>query len=272
MKNSFNADEMKAFEPEAKVGLLATVNQDGLPHITLITALQARDEKHMVWGQFSEGLSKQHVQANPKTGFLILTMDRKLWRGKASWTHRDTQGPEYEMFNQKPMFRYNCYTGIHTIHYMDLIAHGGQESLPLLKIALGMLMTRLKRRKTQASEPVMNSWSSDLMAKPATLKFMAWVGDDGYPQIVPVLQAMSAGSNKIVFSPLAYASELKALRPGTAVAVYGLSMQMENVLLRGKFTGYSGLGAIEIDWVYNSMPPLAGQIYPPLELKEVAKF
>ncbi len=33
---------MKQFEPEAKVGLIATVNPEGLPHITLITALQAK--------------------------------------------------------------------------------------------------------------------------------------------------------------------------------------------------------------------------------------
>ncbi len=42
---------------------------------------------------------------------------------------------------------------------------------------------------------------------------------------------------------------------------------MESVLVRGRFDRYrryAGLraGAIDIDWVYNSMPPLQGPIYP----------
>jgi hypothetical protein len=46
---------------------------------------------------------------------------------------------------------------------------------------------------------------------------------------------------------------------------------MESVLVRGRFSGYRrylGLkaGSIDIDWVYNSMPPMQGQIYPPKQL------
>ena len=54
----FAEDEMKHFEPEAKVGLIATVNPEGLPHITLITALQAKTPTELIWGQFSEGKAK----------------------------------------------------------------------------------------------------------------------------------------------------------------------------------------------------------------------
>ena len=54
-------------------------------------------------------------------------------------------------------------------------------------------------------------------------------------------------------------------------------MQMENVLTRGTFRGfkrYGGvtLGAVDIDWVYNSMPSNHGQIYPELPLKPVVVF
>ncbi len=62
---SFKKEDLKEFEPEAKVGIIATVNPDGLPHITLITALQARSQTELIWGQFCEGHSKQHVRANP---------------------------------------------------------------------------------------------------------------------------------------------------------------------------------------------------------------
>jgi hypothetical protein len=52
---------------------------------------------------------------------------------------------------------------------------------------------------------------------------------------------------------------------------------MESVLVRGCFTGWrraAGLraGGLEIDWVYNSMPPKQGQIYPPQPIEPVTEF
>jgi hypothetical protein len=32
------------------------------------------------------------------------------------------------------------------------------------------------------------------------------------------------------------------------------------------------LGTVDIEWVYNSMPPGHGQIYPPVALKPVVNF
>jgi hypothetical protein len=56
-----------------------------------------------------------------------------------------------------------------------------------------------------------------------------------------------------------------------------MTMQMEDVLARGTCLGYDRvrlqrLGVIELEWVYNSMPPTPGQIYPPVELKPVVNF
>jgi hypothetical protein len=31
-------------------------------------------------------------------------------------------------------------------------------------------------------------------------------------------------------------------------------------------------GVVNIDWVYNSMPPVAQQIYPPLKIEAVREF
>ncbi len=54
-------------------------------------------------------------------------------------------------------------------------------------------------------------------------------------------------------------------------------MSMESVLLRGTFQGIrrkrlSRMGLIDINWVYNSMPPNHGQIYPELPLEPVTSF
>jgi hypothetical protein len=279
ISTGFDEKDLKEFEAEAKVGLIATVSPDGLPHITLITALQAKTATQLIWGQFSEGKSKEHVRTNPRTGFLIMTMDRSLWRGKAVWTHMTKQGDDYVMFNLKPMFRYNAYTGIHTVHYMNLKETWGREGLPMVKIVLSALMTKAAKSTTRSGrdQRILSPWAEGLFNRLDTLKFLSYIGAGGFPVIIPVIQCQAADSTRLAFSPVAYSSELKALEKGMTVAVFGLTLDMEDVLVRGVFTGFAAyrgitLGCMDIDWVYNSMPPKHGQIYPQEDIKPVVNF
>jgi hypothetical protein len=272
-------NDLKNFEPEAKIGLIATVNPEGLPHITLITALQAKTPDSLIWGQFSEGQSKQNLRANPKTGFLIMTMDRSLWRGKAIWTASVASGEDYEMFNNKPMFRYNAYLGIHTVHYMDLVETYGKESLPLGRIGMGAVLTRTAKSaaRKDGGGRILKPWAEGVFNRFDALKFLCCVGPDGFPVIIPVIQCQAADSTRLAFSTLAYEEELQVLKQGLNIAVFGLTMDMEDVLVRGVFAGfrrYRGitLGCVDINWVYNSMPPKPGQIYPEQELRAVINW
>ena len=139
-------EDIRAFEPSAKIGLVATLDPQGLPHVSLITSLQARSPSELMFGQFSEGRSKAHVKADPRVGFLVMNLDKELWRGKARWTGEATSGDDYEMYNRQPMFRYNSYFGIHTVHYLELVEFSGRESLPAAGIAAGAMVTALARR------------------------------------------------------------------------------------------------------------------------------
>jgi len=276
----FDENDLEQFEPEAKVGLIATINPEGLPHITLITALQAKTPAKLIWGQFSEGLSKQNVKTNPKTGFLIMTLDRSLWRGKALWTNTTTHGEDYEMFNNKPMFRYNAYFGIHTVHYMDLVETYGKESLPLVRIVLGSLLTMASKsavKQKNNTGRILKPWAEGLFNRLDSIKFLSYIDKDGFPVIIPLIQCQATDSTRLAFSPLAYKDELNALRQDSSVAVFGLTLDMEDVLVRGVFTGFKRhrgvtLGCVDIHWVYNSMPPKPGQIYPEQELRTVVNF
>jgi hypothetical protein len=262
-------EEIGAFEASAKIGLVATIDPEGLPHLSLITSLQARNPSQLMFGQFSEGRSKTHVKNDPRVGFLVMNREQELWRGKGRWTGEAKSGEDYEMYNRKPMFRYNAYFGIHTVHYLDLVEHSGKESLSATGIAIGSLVTLVARRfaATGHPEPILRPWAESHVNRLATLKFLSYIGDDGYPAIVPVVPCQAAGSTRLVFAPTVHRAELGAISTDAALAVFALNFEMESVLLRGRFRGYrrfAGLraGAIDIDWVYNSMPPMQGQIYP----------
>ena len=129
-KNNFTEADMKAFAPSEKIGIIATVTPEGYPHMSLLTSIMAAKPDQLIVGEFCKGISKEYMQRTRKIGFAILTLDKKLWRGKALWTHLQKEGPEYEIYNKQPMFRYNTYFGINTVHYLDLKEATPGRALP----------------------------------------------------------------------------------------------------------------------------------------------
>jgi hypothetical protein len=275
----FSQEDIQALDVELKVGILGTVNEAGLPHLTMISSLRPYSPRGLVWGQFTEGLSKKFIRQNPKTGFLIMSLDRQMWRGKALFSHTAKSGPEFDNFNNLPMFRYNAYFGIHTVYYMDLVELQGRQPLPMGQIIFAAIKTVLAQRLGQKStrREVLSSWTQDLLNKIDNLKFLGYVAEDGFPVILPVIQARPLGSEQVVFSTGAFKDELSAIPTGIPVAVFGMSFDMEDVLLRGVYTGIQRIGGlkcgvVDLNWAYNSMPPTPGQIYPPVKVEAVKEF
>jgi hypothetical protein len=276
---TFSEADIESFKPEMKIGLLATVNAEGLPHITMISTLQANSPTGMFWGQFAEGMSKASIRSNPKTGFLIMTLDKNLWRGKASFTHTSKEGTEYDLLNNTPMFRYNAYFGIHTVYYMDLIEHGGKEPLPMGNVIQAAVKTMVAKTLAGkgSGKDVLNPFTARLLDKMDNLKFLSFVGADGFPVMIPVIQAQTAGTDRVIFSSSVYSDDLKAIPQGTVTALFGMSFEMQTVLLRGIYRGVRSIGGfecgeMEVDWVYSPMPPKAEQVYPPQKLEAVTSF
>ncbi len=275
-RKRFMEEDREALSPTGKVGLVATIDDMGKPHVTLITTMEPLGETQLILGQFSHGLSKQYMQRRNNVAFLAMTLDRRMWRGWARWTGLKREGPEFELFNMKPMFRYNSYFGINTVHYLDLLEVEGPESLPMAGIVGSSIKTLLLSpfRKNRRGEPVLNPIARGLFDTVGSLVFLSWINREGFPEIIPVLQCTSSDPSRLVFTPGPWGRELEAIPAGTETALYVMSMQMENVLVRGTFTGFSGipgnrLAQVDLHWVYNSLPPAHGQIYPPVELEPV---
>ena len=278
-RTAFNAEDIQAFLPAEKIGIVASVNPDGLPHITLITSIRANNERQLTLGEFCRGNSKAFIQENPNITFMALTMDKRMWRGTARWTQMRKDGPEYQSYNDLPMFRYNAYFGINTVHYLDLVSVAGPMGLPIPRILLATLMTRFSRGAltTGSKDQILKPFAENLFNQLGTLKFLSYIGADGFPVLIPLLQCQAVDSRRLVFSPIAYPSELFQIPAGQTVAVFCLSMKMEDVLVRGTFNGFSKhrmihAGTVDISWVYNSMPPAHGQIYPQKPLEPVTEW
>ncbi|MGA2158136.1 MAG: pyridoxamine 5'-phosphate oxidase family protein [Dehalococcoidia bacterium] len=276
---TFSEHDIESFKPEMKIGLLATVDPDGLPHLTLISTLQANSPTELFWGQFSEGMSKANIQKNPRAGFLIMTLDRNLWRGKAKFTRTARTGAEFDLLNNTPMFRYNAYFGIHTVYYMDLVEHLGKEPLPtgdVIQAAIKTMVAKTLAGKGSGKE-VLNPFTHKLIDKIDNLKFLAYIDSDGYPVTIPVIQAQTAGTDRVIFASSVYANDLGAISQDASCALFCMSFDMQTVLLRGIFRGIHSIGGIkcgeiEVNWIYSPMPPKMEQVYPPLKLEKITSF
>lgn len=273
----FTAQDIRDLNVELKVGVLGTVTPQGLPHLTLLSSIQPCAPRMLTWGQFTEGLSKQYILENPKTGFLIMSLKKEVWRGKALYREKRKDGAEYENYNTMNMFRYNAYFGIHTVYYMDLVELHGRQSLPMGKVisaAVATMLARMLGKKDRQTE-ALNQWGQNLLNKVDNLKFLAYVDADGFPQVLPVVQLQALDTGHLIFAPGAYGEEIKAIPQGAQVAMLGMSFDMEDVVTRGTYRGIQRVGGVrcgvlDVEWVYNAMPPAPRQIYPAVDLKGIS--
>lgn len=273
MRTSFTEADIAAFEPSEKVGLVATLDAAGEPHVSLLSTLSALGPRGLTIGEFSRGLSKDNMAARPRIGFLLMSLDRRLWRGRAIWRRKAREGAEYVKYNRQPMFRYNTYFGINTVHYLDLEGVEGPAPLPMAGIVAASLATLLKARGARATGGawVLPPPALAILDKLDSLNFLSYVDAEGWPRLVPVLQARSAGPSRIVFTPGPYGDELKAMPAGGRAALFSMNLSMESFLCRGRFDGpgRDGLFSLDLDYLYNSAPPCHGQVYPPRSLEAV---
>ncbi len=249
---------------DSKIGLLVTRDGEGYPHITFISSLQALGETELTFGAFCAGLSKTFIEERPRAGFLALNAGMQFVRGTAAYTHKANTGAEYDLYNNKPLFRYNSYFGYHTVYYLALESIAPLETLNRNKIVCGALLTRLcapfhARRKKKILRPVGRRLFNQLDG----LKFLAWFDESGAPHTVPVIQAGCAGSDRVAISRVPFGHELRAVPDGVRAAVLALNLNMESVLVKGHFSAGKGLvSMLDIERVYNSMPPKMEYIYP----------
>jgi len=278
-RTAFTPEDQAAFAVDAKIGLLATLDPDGQPHVTLITSLAARTPTELMWGQFCEGASKDNLRARPQAAFLVLDQQKRAWRGTATWTHGARSGEDHLEYNRKPLFRYNAYFGIHTVHYMALREVEGPAPVSVPRLVAGVVHARAvaplcgKRER----ERVLRPWAQAMFDRPDVLKFLAYRGADGWPRLVPAIPCAAAGSGCLVLARGAWGDELAALPNGAPVAVFALSLKLESVLVQGSLLANRGLplarhGVVSITQVYNSMPPQQGLVYPQAPLEAVREF
>ena len=176
------------------------------------------------------------------------------------------------------MFRYNSYFGVNTVHYLDLDWIEGPAGLPVAGIAAAKLATLAwgGAPALRSPRPALSPYARSLVDGLASLSFLSWISSDGEPRIVPIPQARTAGGGRIVFTPGPFGPELAQVPKGAKASIFSFNLSMESLLTLGLYRararGHSRLAFLEIEEVYNPMPPIPGRVWPPADLEPVRAF
>lgn len=266
MLEKMNDEQMRAFEGSVKIGIVAVMDEEGFPHLSVLSTLQGKDPSTMMFGKFVEGSSKDTLFRRPRAGFLIMNPQKEFWYGSMDFSYTRKEGEDFVMYNNQPLYRYNTYFGINTVFYLKLREISEKNTLPMGKIIKNAIFVLLAKNGVENGEKkiILKPWAAKFTAKMDTLKFVGFLGKDGYPKVIPIIQAQSAGTNRIVFRNSPYRDLLQEIDPGQKVAILAFSMSMEDILVKGTFSGFDsrGFGFSSIEQVYNCMPPVHKKIYP----------
>lgn len=244
---------------DSKVGVLATEDESGYPHLSFISSIQALDDHALTFGQFSAGLSKRFIMDRPRVGFLVLSADKRYLSGTATYTHSANTGREFDLYNNKPLFRYNSYMGFYRVFYLNLERISAIQPLPMGAIVFGAILSRIKalflRKSDRKALPLIGQ---QLFSQLDSLKFLCYYDEKGEARLFPVVQATSAGSDRIALSGVPFGRKLRQIPDRAKASILCLNLKMESVLVKGRYTK----GVLEIERVYNSMPPKMEYVYP----------
>jgi hypothetical protein len=280
--NEFSQDVMEFTQPDIMLKLISTIDERGWPHITMISSNRVISKNQLVWGAFTEGLSKKYVKSNPKQGILYMTaeMPFKFVQVKADFDHITSEGEDLEHFNESDLMRYFTYVRVHTAYYNKLIKTTSIRDLPLFGIVMGILKNMIGKgaAKTKLDEQRLNVIGYNLFKAPIAVRAISYIDTDGYPVIIPCIQLQAADHNRLVFPPSVLKDDLIKIPSNSKVAVFGMNFDFANQLVKGTYLGFKKFrgikfGVIEIEEIYNSAPPIVGKIYPEIEtIPKITEF
>ncbi len=266
-----NESDYNKMSGDSKIGLVATIDEAGYPHISFLSSIQPLGDDMMTVGQFTEGLSKKFMLERKQAGFIIFTPELEYWTGTMDYQKTEISGKEYEEYNKKPLFRYNSYFGIGKVHYFKLVSLSPKTNTTMKAIIIGALKTRLLAlSKTAKTKNILNPITKGMFNEIDGLKFISYMDMDGYPRVVPIIQAAPAGTDRIVFADAGRGPA--ALIPDGKASIFFTSLKMESLLIKGFFKRVGGMGVLDIEKVYNPMQPLPKYVYPNEPIRKVEVF
>ncbi len=264
--NELLEEDIPKFLPEVMVKLLATSDENGKPNLAFIASLYAKDPKTVIFADFMWGKTNVNIdQGNHKVASAFMDLGLNFWNIPGDFTHWETSGETFEYFNNRSIFKYNAYSGISRAGFIN-IHHVDRQKINILKLAGSLVKSVIAKGAVKNSHEIdkLNRLTFNHFNKLLTLKYITYLQEDGYPTIIPVIALKPADKGRVYFPISPFKKEILEIPENVEIACLGLSLKIIMFQIKGKYKGikkFRGikLGIIDIEEVYNSLPPLTGE-------------
>lgn len=272
--------DFSIFDDEKTLDFIATVNADNSPHITVFSSVMKYDERTLMFGEYCRGVSKSNLTRNRKAAIFALSSDKRFVRGRLQWREKRNAGPEHELFNNIPRFRYNATYGYEWVHLLAIEELEGPFPFPAAEEANAAIA---RTAEIVSAYPARNekkalSYAMRSLLEPANaVKLLAYVAEDGYPRLIYAPQAQPAGSDALVLAADFSGNDLKKIPDKAEVSLFSFVPKLaSSILVKGPLTrevaGGAEISRLDITRIYNGNTPKAGYVFPLEPVETIRRF
>jgi hypothetical protein len=255
MRASFNEQDVAAFKAPLKYSFVAAMNDDGYPHMNFIGTLETSGDNHVVFARNFYGLTKVFLEKKGAGAFFSLGVNMQYYRGKMNFTRYETEGELYDYYEEKPSSRYNAYVTFDRVYVNETIGFEGPVSYDAEAAAVRaeQLKNELSNFSLDIEGNPLSGLTLDLVTRKPGGKFLSWQDRDGIPLILPVFDALPAGTGRMIF-PIT--DDVSNIPEGAKVSFNCIQLtSMLGTQIRGIFSKRQNdsVGVIDIKYLYNPM-------------------
>ena len=228
IQSKIDKEAREILKQDNTIAVLATIDKAGSPHLDIISSLQGLGDNAITLNLTGNERGKRFYR--PDAAFLVLSPDMNWLRGSMHYTHFEDNG------------------GIRTC-FFDLISIDEIRKLSARMIFFGTAVSHLKARIISAGtrdNSINTSLAMFLEAK--AYKFLCWEEDKNLSDIVPVVQAVPSGADRIVFSSIPHGEDFADADMGANAAIICLYPKVQSMLVKGALISK---GVMQIKQIYD---------------------
>lgn len=251
---------LDALRGEMTPKFLATRSAVGAPNVVPCISLQPADDQLDIvfFGNFLLRKSIVNLKEDSRVGILVITPELNGWILKGDFVEFQRTGAYVEKVMSGSLLRYNAYTGIRDAGIICVRSVEYIFAISKMQVMTDYLRARcagiLKPGHTGDGVAMPHQVQNEF-AKMIAVKVLAWIGDDGYPMVVPTLSMQPMGAENLICHPL---PTLPHPPTDVQVATNILTFEAISYQAKGKWNLHGDIGKIRVQEVYAGGPPLPG--------------
>jgi hypothetical protein len=251
---------LDALRGEMTPKFLATRNAAGVPNVVPCVSIQPADDQPdtVFFGNFLLRKSIKNLKEDSRIGVLVITPELRGWILKCDFVEFQRTGAYVDKVMSGSLLRYNAYTGIRDAGIIRVRSVENTFAISKLQVMTDFLRARIAGLNSSRANGgvMMPRQAQNEFAKMIAVKVLAWIGDDGYPIVVPTLPMQPAGAENLICHTSA-----KLPRPpaDAQVATNILTFEAISYQAKGTWDIRGDTGRIRVQEVYAGGPPLPGE-------------